>query len=70
VAGGREAETRQLSLHIFDHFTALNVSGHYKVTALLFYFAYCFLYTGIIPKSVAHSRGDISIPMLNANGTI
>ena len=39
-----ETETRHLSLNIFNHFSALDVSGHRKITALLLYVCDCILF--------------------------
>ena len=38
-----ETEARHLSLHIFSHFLALDVSGHDKIVALLLYICDCIL---------------------------
>lgn len=38
-----ETKTSHLSLDILNHFPALDVSGHYKVTALLLYICDCVL---------------------------
>lgn len=40
---GTEVETSHLPLHIFNHFTALDVSRHHKITALLLYIRDCIL---------------------------
>lgn len=40
---GTEVETCHLPLHIFNHFTALDVSRHHKITALLLYIRDCIL---------------------------
>lgn len=42
-----EGETGHLPLHIFNHFAALHVSGHYKITALLLHIRYCVLKSNI-----------------------
>ena len=39
-----ETETCHLSLYIFNHFSALDVSGHHKIAALLLYVCDCILF--------------------------
>jgi hypothetical protein len=42
--GVGEVETSNLALDFFNHFTALDVAGHYKVATLLLYVVYCILF--------------------------
>lgn len=60
-----ETETSHLSLDIFKHVPALDVPGHYKVTALLLYISdysllhketSCYYKTTIVSNSTVHTQ--------------
>ena len=52
-----KTQTRHLSLHILNHFSALDTPCHHKITALLLHIRDCILLTPT--KTISHIAGKV-----------